>query len=152
MPLQLRLPFAALVVIAGCVMAPFTAASAGQGARQTQALAPAMPSVHGAARAHHTRHVARHGDVALHHHGQRLQGEPRLSHHSRSHVRALTYPGSVGGLPWVQPYGLSRQFVVVEKILREPEHPRRFPDVTELPVLIGIRAAPQSAPAVIIVR
>jgi hypothetical protein len=152
MPLELRLPFLALGVIAGFAVVPVTAASAGPGARQIHAPAPGKPVVQGAVRAHHARHVMRQDGARAHHPVWRHPAETRLSRHGKGYIRALPYSVSLGGLPWLQPYGQGNQFVLVDRFVSEPRPPRRVRDVTELPVLIGIRPAPQSAPAVIIVR
>jgi hypothetical protein len=154
MPLQLRLPYVALAVMAVCASTPFTAASAGQLVRQahTHAFAPAMPSARGVTRALDSHRAGHNRGAAVHHHGARFHHEPGLSRHGRGHVRALAHSVSVGGAPWLLPYGPVSQLVVVNGFVVEPTHPHRVRDVTELPVVIGIRPAPQSPPKVIIVR
>jgi hypothetical protein len=154
MPLQLRLPCIALAVMAICASAPFTAASAGQATRQANAhaFAPAMPIARSMTRAIDAHPVGRHRGAAVHHYGARFHQGPSLLRHGRGHVRALPHPVSLGGAPWLVPYRPVSQLVVVNRFVVEPKHPHRVRDVTELPVMIGIRPAPQSPPKVIIVR
>jgi hypothetical protein len=150
MPRLVRHAFVAIALFASAVAAPFPSLAAGQVAgraamppppmRPNAAFAPAFQDRMGYRHAgrHDPRHV-RFIDA----HGRQRPG----FHQGR---KAFV---TVGGGLWLPPFRSGQVVFVVEPPLVEPiALTRRIRDVTELPVAIGIRRAPEAQPEVIRVR